>query len=57
MRITVAFEFLAGHYLFGNSWERLLSDCNVLRSRVCVAVLLVTLFGPIWLGRLRGLSR
>src|ERR1700693_6258333 len=24
--LTLAFEFLAGHYLFGNSWENLLAD-------------------------------
>lgn len=53
--LTVAFEFLAGHYLFGNSWGRLFADYNVLRGRVWVAVLLVTFFGPIWMGRLRGI--
>jgi hypothetical protein len=25
---TLAFEFLAGHYLFGNSWEKLFADYN-----------------------------
>ena len=30
--LTVAFEFLAGHYVFGNSWEKLLADYNVLRG-------------------------
>jgi hypothetical protein len=24
--LTLAFEFVAGHYVFGNSWERLLAD-------------------------------
>ncbi|MCU0640222.1 MAG: hypothetical protein MUF59_10205 [Candidatus Krumholzibacteria bacterium] len=55
LAMTVAFEFLAGHYLFGNSWERLFADYNVLRGRVWVAVLAVTFFGPAWMGRLRGI--
>ena len=27
--LTVAFEFLPGHYVFGKSWERLIADYNV----------------------------
>jgi len=46
--LTLAFEFLAGHYLFGNSWERLLADYNLLRGRVWILVLLATLFAPAW---------
>lgn len=53
--LAVAFEFLAGHYLFGNSWEMLVADYNVLRGRVWAVVLLVMLLGPQWMGRLRGL--
>lgn len=53
--MTIAFEFLAGHYLFGNTWQRLIADYNILRGRVWVAVLLVTFFGPVWMGRLRGI--
>jgi hypothetical protein len=53
--LTLAFEFLAGHYLFGNSWGKLLADYNVLRGRVWVAVLIVILMGPLWMGRLRGI--
>jgi hypothetical protein len=49
LAMTVAFEFLAGHYLFGNSWERLLANYDVLAGRVWVLVLLTTFFGP-WLG-------
>ena len=29
LALTVAFEFLAGHYLFGQPWERLLADYSV----------------------------
>lgn len=31
--LTIAFEFFAGHFLFGASWETLLGDYNILRGR------------------------
>jgi len=51
--LTVGFEFLAGHYLFGSSWDKLLADYNVFRGRVWVAVLIVLLLGPLWIGQIR----
>ena len=45
--LTVAFEFLAGHYVFGNSWERLIVDYNVFRGRIWILVLLMNLFAPL----------
>lgn len=39
--LTLAFEFLFGHYVAGHSWSRLLQDYNVLAGRVWV-------FIPIW---------
>jgi hypothetical protein len=53
--LTVAFEFLAGHYLFGNPWSRLLEDYNVFRGRVWVLVLLTTALAPFSCARARGL--
>jgi len=44
--MTLAFEFLAGHYVFGNSWEKLLADYNVVRGRIWVLVLITTYFAP-----------
>ncbi len=44
--LTLAFEFLAGHYLFRNSWSSLLADYNVLRGRIWVLVLITTLVAP-----------
>ena len=41
--LTVAFEFLAGHYVFGNSWKRLTADYNVFRGRIWILVLLTAL--------------
>jgi hypothetical protein len=46
--LTVSFEFLAGHYAFGNSWERLIADYNVFHGRIWILVLLANLFAPLW---------
>ncbi len=53
MAATVAFEFLGGHYLFGNPWEKLLSDYNVFKGRVWPVVLLTLLLAPWASWRLR----
>lgn len=55
--LTEAFEFLAGHYLFGNSWERLLSAYNVAEGQVWILVLLTCLLSPIAAATLRGRGR
>jgi hypothetical protein len=44
--LTLAFEFLAGHYLFHHPWSRLLEDYNVLRGRIWILVLVTTLVSP-----------
>ncbi len=41
--LTEAFEFLAGHYIFRNSWKKILHDYNILEGRVWILV-------PIWVG-------
>jgi hypothetical protein len=46
LSMTLAFEFLAGHYLFGHSWERLLADYNPAAGRVWILVLIVTFLAP-----------
>jgi hypothetical protein len=53
LSLTVAFEFLAGHYAFGHPWPRLLADYNVLRGRVWLLVLVTTLVAPAWAWRAR----
>jgi hypothetical protein len=52
--LTLAFEFLAGHYLFGNPWEKILADYNVFRGRVWVMVPLTTMLSP-WLAHVNQL--
>jgi hypothetical protein len=54
--LTLAFEFLAGHYLFHNPWSRLLEDYNVIRGRIWILVLITTLVSPRVCAGLRNLS-
>lgn len=53
--LTLAFEFLVGHYIFRKAWAELLGDYDLSRGRIWVAVLVVVLFAPLWTTRLRGL--
>jgi hypothetical protein len=55
--LTLAFEFLAGHFLFGDSWERLLAEYDITAGRIWILVLLCTLLGPVvayWLAAPEG---
>jgi hypothetical protein len=54
--LTLAFEFLAGHYVFHNPWSRLLEDYNVIRGRIWILVLIITLASPRVCAGLRNLS-
>jgi len=51
--LTVAFEFLAGHYLFENSWAKLLADYNVMQGRVWILVLVTDFTAPLWAARVQ----
>ena len=55
LAFTVAFEFLAGHYLFGHPWSRLFADYDVLRGRVWSFVLIATFLSPWFAARLRNI--
>jgi hypothetical protein len=46
LALTLAFEFLAGHYVFGSPWSKLTADYDVLNGRVWVLVLLTTAAAP-----------
>ena len=45
--LTLGFEFLAGHFLFGKPWPELLADYDLVAGRIWVLVLIVTLVTPI----------
>ncbi len=47
--MTVAFEFLAGHFAFRVSWEKLLADYNISTGRIWILVLATTLVAPRWI--------
>ena len=52
--LTVAFEFLAGHYLFGTDWSVLLADYQLARGRIWILVLASTLLAPVVTAGRRG---
>jgi hypothetical protein len=45
--MTLAFEFLGGHYLFGTPWEKLLADYDILHGRIWPLVLITELVAPL----------
>lgn len=51
LAITVLFEFVFGHYVFGNSWEKLLTDYNFFKGRIWILALASILFAPVLVGR------
>jgi hypothetical protein len=55
--LTVAFEFGAGHYLFGKPWSVLFADYDLARGRIWPLVLVVTLVAPPVVGAARHLFR
>jgi hypothetical protein len=44
--LTVAFEFLFGHYVIGHSWVRLFRDYDVFAGRVWIIVLIWVTLAP-----------
>ena len=44
--MTVAFEFMFGHYVMGHAWSKLFYDYNLLQGRVWAVVLVWTFFAP-----------
>lgn len=51
--LTVAFEFLFGHFIAGQPWGRLLEDYNILAGRVWIALLIWVAIAPYLFYRLR----
>ena len=51
--MTLAFEFLAGHYLLRSPWGKLLADYNLFRGRIWVLVLVSTALAPLLMARAR----
>jgi hypothetical protein len=55
LALTLAFEFLVGHYVFQQPWAALLEDYDVTRGRIWPLALLVVLFAPLLAARLKRL--
>ncbi|MFY9973129.1 MAG: hypothetical protein WAK53_02640 [Chromatiaceae bacterium] len=51
--LTLAFEFLFGHYVAGHSWDRLVRDYDLLSGRLWPLVLLWVAAAPYLLSRSR----
>ena len=47
LALTVAFEFLAGHYLFGKEWSVLFADYDLSRGRIWILVLASVVLAPV----------
>lgn len=45
--LTLGFEFMAGHFLFGNPWSELLEEYNVFRGRIWILAV-VSIFVAPW---------
>lgn len=50
--LTICFEFLAGHYAFGNSWDKLIADYNILKGRIWILIPLTTLLSPVFANKI-----
>lgn len=46
LAMTIAFELLGGHFLFGAPWSRLAADYNLAAGRIWIVVLAATLCSP-----------
>ena len=55
LALTLAFEFGAGHYLFGTPWPTLLADYDVRSGRIWPLVLFATFLAPLLTAWARGL--
>ena len=55
LALTLAFEFLAGHYVFRTPWNELLADYDILSGRMWILVLVTTTLAPLLTANMRHL--
>lgn len=53
LAMTIAFEFLFGHFVAGHPWSKLLQDYNIFAGRVWPLVLIWTTIAPYVFYKLR----
>ena len=51
--LTLAFEFLFGHYVMGHPWNKLFHDYNLLKGRIWVVVLIWITIAPLVFYKMR----
>lgn len=51
--MTIAFEFLFGHFVMGNPWSKILHDYNLLAGRVWIFIPIWVLVAPVLVYKLR----
>lgn len=56
LAMTIAFEFLFGHFVAGHPWSKLLHDYNLFEGRVWLLVLIWTTIAPYVFYKLQGLK-
>lgn len=44
--MTIAFEFVFGHYVIGHSWSKLFHDYHIFAGRIWILVLIWTTIAP-----------
>jgi len=54
--LTLAFEFLFGHFVMGKSWQEIVQVFNIKKGDVFIVVLIVTAVSPWLAARIRGLG-
>ena len=50
LTMTVSFEFIFGYFIIGHSINFLLADYNILKGRLWIIILIITLISPILCG-------
>jgi hypothetical protein len=53
LALTIAFEFLFGHFVMGHPWSKLLQDYNISTGRVWLLILIWVTIAPYVFYRLR----
>ncbi|MDZ7289365.1 MAG: hypothetical protein ONB44_11320 [candidate division KSB1 bacterium] len=53
LALTIAFEFLFGHFVMGHPWSKLFHDYNIFEGRVWLLVLIWTTVAPYVFYKLR----
>lgn len=54
--ITLAFEFLLGHYVMGKSWKDILQVFNLFKGNLFLLTLLASTLAPWLMARIRGFA-